>query len=292
MNKFKAGFVSIIGLPNVGKSTLLNVLMGTKLSIVTPKAQTTRHRLRAIMSTDEYQIVFSDTPGIIEKPGYKLHEAMNEYIQQALSDADIFVLVNDAAMDPKKAYFPEKLSTTRKPVLNVLNKIDLLTQEEVIENLDIWKTVLPNAIHIPVSALKDFNVKSVLAEIVSGLPEHMAYFPDDELSDRNLRFFVSEIIRECLFIQFRQEVPYCCEVQVDEFTEKENVTVIQTTVYVGRDSQKSIIIGEGGKAIKRLGITSRKQIEEFLGTKVYLEINVKVSENWRSDPTQMKRFGY
>lgn len=292
MNNFKAGFVSIIGLPNVGKSTLLNALMGTKLSIVTPKAQTTRHRLRAIMSTDEYQIVFSDTPGIIEKPGYKLHEAMNEYIQQALSDADIFVLVNEACMDPGKAYFPEKLSTTKKPVLNVLNKIDLMTQEEVMAKLEAWKTVLPGAVHIPVSALKDFNVKSVLSEIVTGLPEHQAYFPDDELSDRNLRFFVSEIIRECLFIQFKQEVPYCCEVQVDEFTEKENVTVIQTTVYVGRDSQKSIIIGEGGKAIKRLGITSRKQIEEFMGTKVYLEINVKVSENWRSDPTQMKRFGY
>ena len=292
MNNFKAGFVSIIGLPNVGKSTLLNALMGTKLSIVTPKAQTTRHRLRAILTTDEYQIVFSDTPGIIEKPGYKLHDAMNEYIRQALSDADIFILVTEAAMDPQKAHFPEKLSTTKRPVIHILNKIDVLSQEEVMLKLDAWKAILPAAMHIPVSAVNKFNVESVLANILLNLPEHEAFFPGDDLSDRNLRFFVSEIIRESLFMQYQQEVPYCCEIQVDEFTEKENITVIKTTVFVGRDSQKSIIIGENGKAIKRLGITSRKQIEEFLGTRVYLEINVKVSDDWRSNAEQIKRFGY
>ena len=292
MNKHKAGFVSIIGLPNVGKSTLLNALMGTKLSIVTPKAQTTRHRLRAILNGEGYQIVLSDTPGIIQKPGYRLHDAMNDYIQQALSDADIYILVTEAAMEPEKVYFPEKLSSTKRPVIHVLNKIDHLNQQEVFERLGAWQKILPNALHYPVSALNNFNVNTILNEILSFLPEHAAYFPDDDISDRHLRFFVSEIVREALFIQFKQEVPYCCEVQVDEFTEKDNVTVIKTILYVERDSQKSIIIGEKGKAIKRLGIESRRQIEDFLGVKVFLEISVKVSDDWRGNALQMKRFGY
>jgi len=288
----KSGFVSIIGLPNVGKSTLLNTLMGTKLSIVTPKAQTTRHRLRAILTGEGYQIVFSDTPGIIIKPGYKLHDAMNDYIQQALADADVFVLVTEAAMEPEKVYFPEKLKTTKRPIIHVLNKIDLLNQQEVMNRLEEWRIILPDASHYAVSAVNKFNVETIKEEIIEKLPEHAAYFPDDELSDRNLRFFVSEIIREAVFMQFQQEVPYCCEVQIDEFTEKENITVIKSYLYVSRDSQKSIIIGENGKAIKRLGITSRKQIEEFLGKKVFLEINVKVSDDWRGNALQIKRFGY
>lgn len=291
-NPHKAGFANIIGLPNVGKSTLLNALMGTKLSIVSPKAQTTRHRIRTILSGEGYQIVISDTPGIIQKPGYKLHDAMNEYISQALTDADVFILVTEAGMDAGKTFFPEKLKTTKRPVIHVLNKIDQLEQTAVISALDEWKKVLPRAIHIPVSAVNQFNIASVLDEIVSHLPEHEPYFPDDELSDRNLRFFASEIIRENIFLQYQQEIPYCCEVQVEEFSEKQDIYVIKSIVYVSRDSQKSIIIGEKGKAIKRLGMASRKRLEEFLGIKVFLDISVKVAEDWRSNSSQIQRFGY
>lgn len=292
MNMHKAGFASIIGLPNVGKSTLLNALMGTKLSIVTPKAQTTRHRIRTILSGEGYQVVISDTPGIIQKPGYKLHDAMNEYVNQALSDADIFILVTEAGMDPKKSFFPEKLKTTKQPVIHVLNKIDRMEQVDVVALLKTWEDVLPSAVHLPVSAVNHFNIDRVRDEIISRLPEHDPYFPDDELSDRNLRFFASEIIRENIFLQYQQEVPYHCEVQVEEFTEKENIYVIKAIIFVGRDTQKSILIGQGGKAIKKLGTESRKRLEDFLGIKVFLDISVKVAEDWRSNSSQIKRFGY
>ncbi|PKP23158.1 MAG: GTPase Era [Bacteroidetes bacterium HGW-Bacteroidetes-21] len=288
----KAGFANILGAPNVGKSTLMNAMLGQKLSIISPKAQTTRHRILGILNAEEYQIVFSDTPGIINKPSYKMHEAMMEFVNQALVDADVFMFVTEATQNPDEVAIPEKLKTTETPVIHVLNKIDLTGQEEIEAKMEKWKTLLPNAQTIPVSAVKNFNVAKVLMEILNVLPVHPPYYDKDEMSDRSLRFFVSEIIREKILDYYHQEIPYSCEVQIDEFQEKSDITVIKAVIYVARDSQKSIIIGEKGKAIKHLGIEARKDIEIFLDGRIYLELFVKVAENWRENPRQLKRFGY
>jgi len=289
--KHKAGFVNIIGLPNVGKSTFMNAILGEKLSIITPKAQTTRHRILGILNSEDYQIVFSDTPGII-KPKYKMQETMMDYVNQALTDADVLLLVTEINEDALTAHIPEKITTTKRPVIHLINKIDLNEQDFVVSQLEKWTERLPNAIHIPVSAIKNFNISKVLIEILHKLPEHEAYYPKDELSDRNMRFFVSEIIREKILLNYKQEIPYSCEVQIEEYVEKENIVHIRAIIYVNRESQKSILIGKGGLALKRVGTQARIDIEKFIDSKVFLELFVKVSDNWRNNPKQLRSFGY
>lgn len=287
----KSGFVNIIGHPNVGKSTLMNALMGEKLSIITSKAQTTRHRIMGIVNGDDFQIVYSDTPGIV-KPHYKLHESMMKFVHLAIEDADVFLLVTekgDAAFDQE---FVDKLNSLGRPVVALLNKIDLCEQAEVIGLLQELEAKFPAATVIPVSALHKFNLDRVFDVLIEKLPVSPAYYPKDELTDRSMRFFVSEIIREKILLYFKQEIPYSVEVAVDEYKEQENITHISATIYVARESQKAIIIGHNGKSIKGLGMAARKDIEEFIEGKVFLELRVKVSKDWRDDPQQLRRFGY
>ncbi len=286
---YKAGFVNIIGNPNVGKSSLLNALLGEKLCIVSPKVQTTRHRIKAFYTTDTMQIIFSDTPGLLN-PNYKLQECMKEAIDEALEDADIILFITSVEENPS---IPEFLKTLSIPVIVVINKIDLIkTQNQLKEIVNVWKSLLPDSTVIAVSALHKFNLQTILTVIEEKLPEHPPYFDTDSLSDRNLRFFVSELIREKIYLYYHQEIPYSTEVIIDDFIELETFTKIYATVFVMRDSQKAILIGEKGSAIKQLGIESRKDIEQFLGTKVYLELRVKVLKNWRNDPIVLKRLGY
>jgi len=276
----KAGFVNIIGNPNVGKSTLMNQLTGEKLSIITSKAQTTRQRIMGIVSGEDYQIVFSDTPGILQ-PKYKLQESMLKYVKDALSDADVFLYVTDP-LDSKKINeeYVEKINSMSIPIIVVVNKIDTLEQERVNELLDKWKELMPTAEVIPVSALHKFNIKKVLVEIIEKIPESPAYFEKDKLTDKPLRFFVAEIIREKIFLHFRQEIPYSSHVVVESFKEYPQITKIRATVFVERESQKPILIGNGGKAMKRIGTEARKDIEKFIDSKVYLELFVKVDKDW------------
>ncbi|MBL7904663.1 MAG: GTPase Era [Bacteroidales bacterium] len=287
----KSGFVNILGHPNVGKSTLMNALVGEKLSIITSKAQTTRHRIMGIVNGDDFQIVYSDTPGIV-KPHYKLHESMMKFVDSALEDADVFLLVTEKADTAFEEGLVSKLNSLSKPVVLVLNKIDLCTQEEVIELLKSFAEKLPSATVIPVSALHKFNLDKVFDTLLEKLPVSPAYYPKDELTDRSMRFFVSEIIREKILLYFNQEIPYSVEVVVDEYKEKENITAITATIYVARESQKAILIGHQGKSIKGLGMAARKDIEEFIEAKVFLDLRIKVSKDWRDDPQQLKRFGY
>lgn len=287
----KAGFVNIIGSPNVGKSTLLNALTGENLAIITPKAQTTRHRIIGIVNEEDYQIVFSDTPGLIE-PKYRLQESMMSFIDTAMEDADIFLLVIEAAEGFPFDAIIEKLNRKDTPLIVVVNKIDLLDQEKVVLALEKWKQVFPTAMLLPISALHKFNIDDLKSLILDYLPESPPYYPKDELTDRHLRFFVSEIIREKILLIYKQEIPYSVEVVIEEFKEQEDITHIRATVYASRDSQKAIIIGKGGKAIKRLGTDSRKSIEAFLRTRVFLDLQVKVSKEWRNDPKMLKWFGY
>jgi GTPase len=288
----KSGFVNIIGHPNVGKSTLMNLLTGEKLSIITPKAQTTRHRILGIVNGEEYQIVYSDTPGIV-KPHYKLHESMMKFVQSALQDADIFIYLTEIGENNFDPEVVEKIRKSGKPLIFVINKVDLAKPEEVQLKIASWQEKLPDALIIPTSARLNFNVDKVIAEVISRLPESPPYFPkDDELSDRPLRFFISEMIREKIFLQFQKEIPYSAEVVVDSFKENPNITVITSTIYVERETQKAIILGHHGAAIKRLGTSARKDIEAFIGVKVYLELSVKVSDDWRQDELKLKRFGY
>lgn len=287
----KSGFVNILGHPNVGKSTLMNALVGEKLSIITSKAQTTRHRIMGIVNGDDFQIVYSDTPGIV-KPHYKLHESMMKFVDSALEDADVFLLVTEKADAAFEEALVSKLNSLSKPVVLVLNKIDLCTQEEVIELLKSLGEKLPSATVIPVSALHKFNLDKVFDTLIEKLPVSPAYYPKDELTDRSMRFFVSEIIREKILLYFNQEIPYSVEVVVDEYKEKENITAITATIYVARESQKAILIGHQGKSIKGLGMAARKDIEEFIEARVFLDLRIKVSKDWRDDPQQLKRFGY
>lgn len=287
----KSGFVNILGLPNAGKSTLMNALVGEKLSIITSKAQTTRHRIMGIVNGEDFQIVYSDTPGIV-KPHYKLHESMMKFVHSALEDADIFLLVTEKSEDQVQDEFISKLNNAGKPIIVVINKVDLQTQDEVIAQVNLWKEKIPSAIVIPASALHKFNLETIFESLISSLPVSPAYFPKDELTDRSMRFFVSEIIREKILLYFKQEIPYSVEVAVDEYKEKENITAITATIYVSRESQKAIIIGHQGKSIKGLGMAARKDIEEFIDAKVYLELRVKVSKDWRDDSQQLRRFGY
>ena len=289
----KAGFVNIVGNPNVGKSTLMNDLVGERVSIITSKAQTTRHRIMGIVNTPDYQIVFSDTPGVL-KPKYKLQESMLEFSEGALTDADVLVYVTDVVEDPtKNADFLARVAKEDVPVLLVINKIDLLKgQDDLMAIVDRWKTLLPNAEVFPTSALEKFNTSNLMNRIVELLPVAAPYFGKDALTDKPARFFVTEIIREKILLNYDKEVPYSTEVIVEKFDEKPGAIHIMAVVYVERDSQKGILIGKGGSMLKKVGMESRKDIETFFGKKVFLELFVKVEPNWRNRENKLKAFGY
>jgi GTP-binding protein Era len=287
----KAGFVNIIGNPNVGKSTLMNALVGEKLSITTSKAQTTRHRILGILNNDDYQIVFSDLPGVIT-PHYKLQEKMMKFIDSAMKDADIFLYMVEVGEKKYNEQIVEQIKKSNVPVIVIINKIDLSKQDTVELQIKHWESVFNKSTAIPVSALLNFNTEKVLNTIVELLPENPPYYPKDELTDKSIRFFISEIIREKILLFYKQEVPYSVEVAVDSYKESEKIIRIATWIFVTRESQKMIIIGKGGRAIKRVGIEARKDIEEFVGKQVHLELSVKVVKDWRDNERQLKRFGY
>jgi len=288
----KAGFVNIIGSPNAGKSTLMNALVGEKISIITSKAQTTRHRIMGIVSGDDFQIIYSDTPGLL-KPAYKMQEGMMKFVQTAFRDADIFLLVTTPDEDePNMPGMIEKLCKQEVPVFVLLNKSDLITQEKIAERLDYWKNKIPNAFVLAISALKKNNLDILLQQIKEKLPESPAYFPKDELTDKPLRFFVSEIIREKILRLYDKEIPYSAEVVVESFKEEEKITRIAANIIIARESQKGIIIGHKGAKIKELGTKARLDIEEMLGKKVFLELFVKVEKDWRDNENMLKNFGY
>jgi GTP-binding protein Era len=288
----KAGFVNIIGNPNVGKSTLMNALVGERLSIITPKAQTTRHRIFGILNEPEYQIVFSDTPGVIQ-PAYKMQEHMMKFVSDAFEDADVFLyLVEPGDRALKDQGFFEKLLHTKVPVLLIINKIDTTDQEKLEGEVDYWGEALPNAEIIPISALKEANTAYLLERLISLMPVSPPYFEKDALTDKTERFFVSEIIREQILLNYKKEIPYSVEIDVEDFKETEDIIRMRAVIYVARDSQKGIIIGHRGTMLKRVGIGARKQLEKFFAKKVHLETFVKVKKNWRDSDLHLKRFGY
>ena len=288
----KSGFVNILGAPNVGKSTLMNAIMGENLSITNSKVQTTRHRIMGFLNHDDYQIVFSDTPGIIKDPSYKLHEAMMGFVESALEDADIFLYVTEIKAKILHPEIVEKIKNSRAKVIVVINKIDESNQEEVEKKVAYWKEILPEAIIVPLSALHKFNTDGLLNVILRELPVGPAYFPKDQLTDKTMRFFVQELIREQVLLQYKKEVPYSTEIVVEEYKEQEHRIDIRAMIYVIRETQKMIIIGKGGQAIKSLGIEARKNIEEFTGKHIFLDLTVKVSKDWRENDRQLKKFGY
>lgn len=287
----KAGYVTIIGSPNVGKSTLMNVMIGEKLSIITHKAQTTRHRIMGMVNGDNYQIVYSDTPGII-KPHYKLHRAMMAAVFSALDDADITLLITEIGNEFLQPEILKKLEGSAMPVIVIINKIDLSNMEALEAEVEKWRTKLERATVLPVSALHNINLDQVMKAILHHLPESPPFYPKDELTDRSQRFFVSEIIREKILLNFSQEVPYSAEVNIDTFSEEPHLIRIAATIYVARETQKGILLGHQGKAIKKLGSDARKDIETFLGRHVFLDLHVKVAKDWREDDRALKRFGY
>jgi GTPase len=288
----KAGFVNIIGCPNVGKSTLLNALVGERLSVITSKAQTTRHRIMGIVSAAEYQVIFSDTPGIL-KPNYKLHEKMMRFVADAMEDADVFLLITDIYEDVQlEQSYIDRLGKTKQPVLILINKIDLADQGKVEAKVAQWHERLPNAEILPVSALQKTNLGILMQKILSLLPEHEAYFDKEELTDKPERFFVSEIIREKILLNYKKEIPYSCEVTVESFKEEEKIIRIEAVIYVERDSQKGILIGHKGEALKKVGVEARKDCEIFFGKQVYLQLFVKVDKDWRANEKRLKKFGY
>eukprot|EP01133_Synstelium_polycarpum_P004829 gene4829-5616_t len=287
----KAGFVSIIGKPNVGKSTLMNALIGEKLSIITPKAQTTRHRILGIVNEEDYQIVFSDTPGII-KPRYGLQDSMMSSVNGALSDADLILFVTDINEEHDENDVLEKIEKTTIPLIVLINKIDNATQGQVEEKMAYWTEKL-NPKHVfAISALHQYNLNGIMDTVLDFLPEHPAYYDKEDLTDRNQRFFVSEIIREKIFNNYQKEIPYSTEVVVTAFKEEEKITRISAEIIVERDSQKNILIGKGGSMLKKVGMEARKDIEKFLDQKVFLETFVKVLPDWRSKKNYLKSFGY
>tara|TARA_B100001540_G_scaffold312464_1_gene333644 strand:- start:794 stop:1675 length:882 start_codon:yes stop_codon:yes gene_type:complete len=288
----KSGFVNIIGSPNVGKSTLMNELVGERLSIITSKAQTTRHRILGIVNEDDYQICFSDTPGVLV-PSYKLQEGMMQFVDTALKDADLFLLVTDFFEDELND--PEilgRLKKTNAPILVLINKLDLVDQEKMEAKTEAWAEKLPDANVLPISALHKANVELVMDWILARLPEGPAYYDKEALTDKPERFFASEIIREKILQQFKKEIPYSVEVVVEEFKESTDITRIRAIIYVVRDSQKGIIIGHQGQALKGVGIDARMDLEKFFGTQIFLDLYVKVNKDWKSDERKLKRFGY
>jgi GTP-binding protein Era len=287
----KAGFVSIIGKPNAGKSTLMNALVGEKMSIITPKAQTTRHRILGIVNTDDYQIVFSDTPGII-KPHYELHERMMHQVEGSIEDADLILLVTDIYEEYDEEDVIKKLAGSQAPLLVLVNKIDQSDEEAVKKKIEYWQEKLKPKAVFAISALHDHNVIAVMNFVIEHLPEHPAYYEKDALTDRNDRFFASEMIRAQLMKQYKKEIPYSCEVIVTAFVEGEKLHRISAEIIVERDSQKNIIIGEGGKMLKIVGTYARRDMEEFFQKKIFLETFVKVIPDWRSKKNYLKKFGY
>ena len=291
-NKHRAGFVNIIGNPNVGKSTLMNALVGEKLSIVTAKAQTTRHRIMGIVNTDDFQIVYSDTPGIL-KPNYRLQKNMMNFVDTAIGDADIILYVTDTVEKADKHdEYIAKLQKVDCPVVLVINKIDISDQPKVMELMAWWKEQLPKAEIIPASAQERFNLESIMDAVVSRLPVAPPWFDKDAFTDRNLRFFASEIIREKILLNYSQEIPYSCEVVVEAFKEGAERYEISAVIYVMRDSQKGILIGKGGSALKKTGTEARLEMEDFFQKKVFLQIYVKVDPDWRESRRELRKFGY
>lgn len=288
----KAGFVNIIGNPNVGKSTLMNALVGERLSIITSKAQTTRHRILGIVNGDDFQIVFSDTPGII-KPAYELQSSMMDFVKNAFEDADVLIyMVEIGEKDLKDEAFFNRIIHAKIPVLLLLNKIDKSNQEQLEEQVNLWKEKVPNAEIIPISALENFNVQTVFDRIIALLPESQPFYPKDALTDKPERFFVNEIIREKILLNYDKEIPYAVEIETEEFKEEDDIIRIRAVIMVERETQKGIIIGHKGSAIKRVGTQAREDLEKFFGKKIFIETFVKVNKDWRSNERQLRRFGY
>ena len=290
--RHRAGFVNIIGNPNVGKSTLMNALVGEKLSIVTAKAQTTRHRIMGIVNGDDYQIVYSDTPGIL-KPNYRLQQSMMNFVDTAIGDADIILYVTDTIeKGDKNEEYISKLQKLQCPVVLVINKIDISSQEQVLELMGWWKEQLPNAIIFPASAQEKFNLDNIFDAIVDNLPYAPAWYDKDVFTNKNLRFFASEIVREKIFLNYKEEIPYSCEVVVEEFKEGAERYDISAVIYVMRDTQKGIIIGKGGQSLKKVGTQARIDMEDFFQKKVFLSLFVKVDPDWRESKKELRKFGY
>ena len=288
----KAGFVNIIGNPNVGKSTLMNAFVGEKLSIITSKAQTTRHRILGIVNGEDFQVLISDTPGII-KPAYDLQQSMMDFVKSAFEDADILIyMVEIGERELKDEAFFKKIVNSKIPVLLLLNKIDTSNQEQLEEQVQLWTEKVPNAEIYPISALQGFNVSEVFNRVVELLPESPAFYPKDTLTDKPERFFVNEIIREKILVHYKKEIPYSVEIDTEEFFEEEEIIRMRSIIMVERETQKGIIIGHKGAALKRVGVEARKDLEAFFGKQVHLELYVKVNKNWRNDARQLKRFGY
>ena len=288
----KAGFVNIIGNPNVGKSTLMNAFVGERLSIITSKAQTTRHRILGIVNGEDFQILFSDTPGII-KPAYELHNSMMNFVKSAFEDADVLIyMVEPGEKELKDEQFFNKIQHSKIPVLLVINKIDTSTQEEIEEKVLYWKEKVPNAELFVISALEKFNVDGVFNRILELLPESPAFYPKDQLTDKPERFFVNEAIREKILLHYKKEIPYSVEIDTEEFFESDKIIKIRSVIMVERETQKGIIIGHKGAPLKRVGTEARKDLEKFFDKKIHLELYVKVNKDWRSDKRQLRRFGY
>ena len=288
----KAGFVNIIGNPNVGKSTLMNALVGEKLSIITSKAQTTRHRIMGIVNGEDFQIVYSDTPGIL-KPAYKLQESMMNFVHGAVDDADVILYVTDTVeQSDRSENIVERVNRSGIPAIVVINKIDLTTPEQLEILVDQRQQKMPEAVIIPVSAKEQVGMKGVLDAILERLPEGEPFYPKDTLTDKTLRFFASEIIREKILLNYDKEIPYCCEIEIDTYKEEPNIDRISATIYVARQSQKGIVIGHKGERLKKVGQKAREDMERFLGKKVFLQLFVKVQEDWRNSERQLRRFGY
>ena len=288
----RAGFVNILGNPNVGKSTIMNALVGEKLSIITAKAQTTRHRIMGIVNGEDFQIVYSDTPGIL-RPQYKLQETMMNFVNSALSDADMILYVSD--IGERSAYegeYIDRITESGIPVIIALNKVDLAEQAELERIVEAWHLAFPSSPVIPVSGLKKFNLDSLLAAILAKLPESPPYFPKDQLTDKYERFFASEIIREKILVNYKKEIPYSVEIEIESFKDEKEIIRIRALIHVARDSQKGIIIGHKGSMLKRVGTEARRDMEDFFRKKVFLELYVKVTKDWRDKPTILKRFGY
>lgn len=288
----KAGFVNIIGKPNVGKSTIMNALTGEKLSIITSKAQTTRHRIKGIVNGEDFQIVYSDTPGIL-KPNYKLQESMMGLVKAALNDADIIIYVADINENPvQNNEIIEKINESNVSVILVINKIDLSTQENINLLIHQWQNVLPNATIIPVSAIHNFNISHLFNTIIDKLPEHPPFYPKDELTDKSERFFASEIIREKILMNYREEIPYTVEIEIESFKDDNNLIKLKAIIYTEKESQKGILIGNKGLSLKNIGIKARIDMEKFFGKKVFLELFVKIRKDWRNNEKMLKQFGY
>ena len=288
----RSGFVNIIGNPNVGKSTLMNQLVGEKLSIITSKAQTTRHRIMGIVNGEDFQIVYSDTPGIL-KPNYKLQEKMMKFVRGAITDADVLLYVTDTVEDSdRSAEIIEKVRLSGIPTIVVINKVDLTTPDKLVALVEKWQALLPDAIIAPCSAKENFNVEGVFNLILERLPEGEPFYPKDTLTDKTLRFFASEIIREKILLNYDKEIPYSCEIAIESYKEEPTIDRISATIYVARNSQKGIIIGHKGEKLKIVGQAARHDLEAFLQKKVFLELYVKVQEDWRNNDSQLKRFGY